>query len=755
MLKTVLLAVLSCVVLISVGVAGGLKLRPLESQTGLDLPASKWPNHVDASNGCFGVITASQLVFRLYSPAGEIVFEKHSDADWGFSYVSMRNHPNVIVLIESFRASTDKIVFGYDLKGDLLAGPMETSNTIEASPSGAFYYSVSEFGDFKSPPQVFDSSGDSLRTFGRTYLAQMAAIDDSTLLFQEGPRVRVLSVPDMATIRDITPEDASVGGMVMVTALSGDGSTYAFEGADKIVILDLESGDAFYVPKDGGDDPVTSQFGLSQDGEYLVTYRSSHNGQKIDVFQRRGGQYVETVDSYYLPEEYRRRQVLLSTFVGNGCCGVRYFDRPTGKLNYWTFLFELPTAARQELKWESLDGFISFDSPEARARGEFRLNSVNSSSSKLLRIEGDRESRLEIGPKSTIPDIPKVDWPYHFAAADSTIAVITKDRETLKIFRPGDEPLSVPSGPGWLYFSVSFSPGTELLLTGEYSENRPGNYRWAVRDHRANATLGQVDTRATLDLSPNGSYLYAVNDVGNEFNRPVLYDSAGELVTEFKCESGDWDIKFVNDTLVLYRGGGRLNLYTLPGLGEVASFNAGHVIPADLPRSTVSPDGTVYAFQSRDTIVVADLTNGATVMFSKPEIDGVASYPEMLLSAGGGKLLVFRTRNDTTGVEIYTGPLSGNAGADTTIILPSMNGMALDVSQSFVENQVCVANFRRVADGFLQYQAAVIVLDHEPVALDGPQIVQGLVFRTDQADAFGIVRMSIGEVSISEVYLDR
>ena len=389
MTKALLSGVLISIFSISVAMSGELKITSVNEQAVHELPQVSWVFHMDASSGYYGVITDNQQTFQLFSEHGDVAFTRHAEEPYRFYVVEMRDNPGLIVL-GSMLPEGDKYFDVYDYKGNRKVGPLSTANLLKASPAGSFYFTVSDNGSNNRQPQVFDSTGRLLRSFeavSRTFW-EMRAANDSLLVFQNGLTITEISVPSMEGKHKLSITENLQSPSRLVSALSRDVSTYAFTTYDRIIVVDLTSGQLAYILKDGGTTPLTSDFSLSDDGKFLVTYRSSSGGQKLDVYLKNGSSYNKVIDSYYLPEKFVEAIAFDAAFVKQDYCGIDFFQNPNGSLEHTTFLFHLPAEKQSELDRQMVEGFMSFDSRTDKAKGEFRLNSLRPAATGVKRIEG-------------------------------------------------------------------------------------------------------------------------------------------------------------------------------------------------------------------------------------------------------------------------------------------------------------------------------------------------------------------------------
>ncbi len=342
----------------------------------------------------------------------------------------------------------------------------------------------------------------------------------------------------------------------------------------------------------------------------------------------------------------------------------------------------------------------------------------------------------------TIVDLPAVGWVFHFAASDSAIAIVEQDRKNLRIMTPYGLSVSIPADDGWLFFHLSFASEANMLLTGEFSLAQREEYKWSGRNSHGEVVFGPIFTRSTMTLSPDGRYCYALYDVGNDFNRPEVYDAAGELVASFVSRSGNWDIKIIQDTLLLYRDGGRLTLYSVPGFHESVTYDSIPLAYAELPFSSVSADGSAYAFQSPKEILVVRLTDGLVSRIDKANLDGNTLYPHLLIADSGNPLLVFTAGNGRNYINIFHRNATGYVKTPQVLEVPFKAARNIDSELSFVRDQLCVVNYWLIVDSTVTYQAAVVDLDSDTLMREKIPIVDGLLLSKNTHYEFCTIRLN-------------
>lgn len=260
---------------------------------------------------------------------------------------------------------------------------------------------------------------------------------------------------------------------------------------------------------------------------------------------------------------------------------------------------------------------------------------------------------FEYSTNESIAGLPSVTSLHHVAPFNLGVAIIGKDRKSLRIFHPNNTSETIQVDEGNRIFYVSSPPNTNLILTAESLGNGKSNFKWVARDTSGNIEMGPLYTNFTVSISPCRQYFYSSYDVGNDLNRPAVFNSNGELLTRLESSSGNWDIAFMDRQRMLYRDGGDVYVYSVPDFHIINKISVGPIRNADLPKSSISPDGVSYTFQSRDEVYVLRLTDSRIFRLKKAKHGGVATYPSLLLSESGKYLAIFGSHDSTSYVDIY------------------------------------------------------------------------------------------------------
>ena len=134
-------------------------------------------------------------------------------------------------------------------------------------------------------PTVWDATGNLLAEFDIKYgMWQMAAINDSLLLFQDWNHLKIISIPSMAVEKEYVVEGIIQPPIKSFSSMDPSGDYYAFESEYKITICNLINGDIQLIDKSSVG-YRRGRIGLSEAGEYLYCFHSRRN-ITVTIFQR-------------------------------------------------------------------------------------------------------------------------------------------------------------------------------------------------------------------------------------------------------------------------------------------------------------------------------------------------------------------------------------------------------------------------------------------------------------------------------------
>jgi hypothetical protein len=362
---------------------------------------------------------------------------------------------------------------------------------------------------------------------------------------------------------------------------------------------------------------------------------------------------------------------------------------------------------------------------------------------------------IELTERNRIANLPEVDWIYHFAISENGLAIIEKDRKSLHIYNGNDSQVTVSADQGGYFFLVSLNSPSGLVLAGQFFGEEGGQKKYTAFDFEGRPVLGPLSTASIVEISPNGRYFYSIYDVGNNYNEPALYDSTGELISHLKSTTGDWDLQFTDDSRLLFRDGGKIRILSFPQLHIITTYEVGDVTFAELPRSALSRDGSTYAFQSHDAIVVVDLINGYISEIKKTEINEVPMNPHFLISDSGKSLVLFIFLEGSNVVDIFERKDSDYVIVQDSFRVPFDKVLSFVPDLSFIRNGKCISNFCHNVNSTFQYESFVFEIASNVSLSDCGEIVDGLVLQTDSTEVFELIRLSNQEATISDLKIRR
>ena len=362
---------------------------------------------------------------------------------------------------------------------------------------------------------------------------------------------------------------------------------------------------------------------------------------------------------------------------------------------------------------------------------------------------------IEHTERNGIANLPDVDWIYHFAVSDRGLAIIEKDRKSLHIYSESYSQVTVSADQGGYFFFVSLNSPSGLILAGQFFGEEGEQRKYTVFDFEGRPVLGPLSTASIVEISPDGRYFYSIYDVGNNYNEPALYDSTGELISHLESTTGNWDLQFVDDCRLLFRDGGKIRILSFPQLHIIMTYEVGDLTFADLPRSALSRDGSIYAFQSRDAIVVVDLTNGGISKIKKTEISELPMNPHFLISDSGKSLVLFNFLGGSNIIDIFDREKGDYVIVQGSFRIPFDKVLSFVPNLSFIRNGKCVSNFRHNVNSTFQYESFVFEIA-SGVSLSGcGEIIDGLVLQTDSTEILELIRLSNHEATIRDLKIRR
>ena len=342
---------------------------------------------------------------------------------------------------------------------------------------------------------------------------------------------------------------------------------------------------------------------------------------------------------------------------------------------------------------------------------------------------------------NTITNLAEVDWKYHLAVNDSTIAIIEQDRKTLNIYRPGNDPIAVSAKVGWLFFTVSFvSP--DMILTGEFSETISGGFRWTGRDRNGEVVSGPVFSASTLTMSPDGRFYYSLNDPGSEDSHPMLYDDQGEVINRFNPPSGDWDLRFISGVGLFYREAGKVSVHSLPDLLEKTACPSIDIVPFFQMPSSLSGDAAYYTLVTKDKVVVWNLKTCQTTSIDIFACAERVPLSYALVSDSGMVVMLQVIPQEGYQVSFCSEPASSSVSGSRKLRIPVDESFHFDTELSCVNNRHCVFNFWKTEESSFMYRSVLVSIIPSKTADEQMQVFDGLVLPGMTPTEFKVVSLS-------------
>ena len=350
--------------LVTVGLVGGvcsqtLKLTQTAKAQVSGLPVVDWPYFIDGTDEVVGIISDNCKLFTLYGRDGVPRFNARP-AKGRFVSVKISQYDGVILLAD---VVGDELYWytAYDYDGAKLFESEKMDGPMEASPTGKFYYTVNDFVMGAGRPAVYGKDGRLLAEYGHSSgFWEMKAIGDTMVLFQDGPRLRTIRVPEMTVASEMEATGIDPPMAALFTSLSPDGRHYAFSGRDKIAVCDLENSDVLFVDKPRHNDrSLNVDFLLAPGGEHLVLFWTpAIDTHQVQVWKRDSNRFLMTAEKRGLPFDTAMELPIRSHVITDGFCGLNYFtDRRN--LAFRAYLFDYGSAEGAAFGGEVVTGFAS------------------------------------------------------------------------------------------------------------------------------------------------------------------------------------------------------------------------------------------------------------------------------------------------------------------------------------------------------------------------------------------------------------
>ncbi len=353
------------------------------------IPKITWLYDIDAADGYIATVQKEAGLFQLWGRGGE-VFSRKPDDGWIFYFVRIQPSAHILLVSEAHGEFSIRWI-GYDYSGRVVLGPINTSQSLRVSPNGKICYGVFEIGEDISKPVLYDSAGNHLVTFHpRPEIWDIKILSDSTLLYRHPDTIRIISYPEIDTISEFIVPFTDQSHNRVRSAVSGDGSYYAYVGRGTIIICNVHNGEISLAPDEIADKYSDRHPALSDDGEFLIMNHSPRGVEQVSIYRKSGRQYAAVADTFVvpLPGEYAFWGY---TILMNRYCALSYQTRLATGLIFKSFLFDFTAPPDEGIKGELLDGLVTIDSNNDDP-SRFRLTSTDSgyARTKLCRIDNLR-----------------------------------------------------------------------------------------------------------------------------------------------------------------------------------------------------------------------------------------------------------------------------------------------------------------------------------------------------------------------------
>jgi hypothetical protein len=301
------------------------------------LPVVDWPYFIDGTDEVIGIISENCKLFTLYGKDGTPRFSARS-AKGRFVSVKISQYDGVVLLAD---VVGDELYWytAYDYDGTKIFESEKMVGPMEASPTGKFYYTINDFVMGAGRPAVYGKDGRLLAEYGHSSgFWEMKAIGDSMVLFQDGPRLRTISVPAMTVVTEME-----------VTGID-----------PPMIAFDLENSNVLFVDKPRHSDrSLNVDLLLAPGGEHLVLFWTPVIGtHQVQVWKRDSDRFLMTAEKRGLPFDTPMELSIRSHVITDGFCGLNYFtDRRN--LAFRAYLFDYGSADGAAFGGEVVTGFAS------------------------------------------------------------------------------------------------------------------------------------------------------------------------------------------------------------------------------------------------------------------------------------------------------------------------------------------------------------------------------------------------------------
>ncbi len=370
MMKKITIFAITLIVLVSSSIAqiGTPLMVEKISETFLDnMPMKTRIGGLDMANGFIAMLTDTIIDFGnefiLFDSNGNKVFSKKSIQNKCYWYLDLKSCNGVIILGEGPPEGRNYFS-AYDYSGKMLIAPFLTGksyNPVLSSPSMKYLYSRNEdILNDGGKPTVWDATGNLLAEFDiKNGLWQMAAINDSLLLFQDWNYLKIISIPSMAVEKEYFVEGIIPPPIESFSSMDPSGDYYAFEGEYKLAICNLTNGDIQLIDKSSVG-YRRGRIGLSEAGEYLFCFHSRRN-ITVTIFQRFKEGYDVIAVNQKVPFDGEVNVLYMGPYFYNNKCIINAENvthSPDG-IEYKSFIFDVFGMAENMVNGVALNGFAS------------------------------------------------------------------------------------------------------------------------------------------------------------------------------------------------------------------------------------------------------------------------------------------------------------------------------------------------------------------------------------------------------------
>jgi len=306
------------------------------------LPTVTWIWHIGAADDYIGVIYNDRKEFTLFGPEGKSMFSVSATGEAFFYMLSMKSQSGLVLLGEAMNERRYRLT-GYDYKGNIALGPLLTGNSVEIENAGRFFYSVYDYGGNPVDPAIYDSTGRTLAEYKPSGMWDIQILDSSRILCRNDNQLRILDYPSFTTgtsfeIPYSQPQD------ILRSAVSPDGFMYAFVAHNKIVIINLKTGDAYELANRmlGDKSPAYPHLTLTSKGDLLIINQSIGKNQTITIFERTYEEYKPLIIDGIVPVP-ASYGFYGNTLIDKAYLVCSYFATKETGIEYASYVFPLPS----------------------------------------------------------------------------------------------------------------------------------------------------------------------------------------------------------------------------------------------------------------------------------------------------------------------------------------------------------------------------------------------------------------------------